>query len=83
MHGRKVLKRAHASTVLLVVGLLVSVIGCTGFTFWHRVAQESGPNMSLTGIAVTIVEIRKMGWKQALLQSLLLAPLFILVRDAV
>jgi hypothetical protein len=66
--------RVHASTILIVVGFITAAIGGLGCSYWHHVAMQAGPQILLAGLVATVVEARKLGWRQALTQLLMIVP---------
>jgi hypothetical protein len=68
--------RAHASTVLVVVGSLIAAAGSSGCSYWHHVGMQAGPNIFIAGVLITLLEMRVIGWHQALAQIALIVPLF-------
>jgi hypothetical protein len=78
---RCVIDRTHASTALTLAGVLVTAVGHCGWTwFWVAVSRQAGPDICVAAAVVMLFELRKIGGKQACLQTLVLALVFVLLR---
>jgi hypothetical protein len=64
----------HASTVLVAVGFIAAAIGGLRCSYWNHVAVTAGPQVLLAGVVATVVEWRRLGWRQALFQAAWIVP---------
>lgn len=54
------MERVHASAPLVCVGFSATALGATGCSFWHHVAMQAGPNITVSGALVLLLELRRM-----------------------